>query len=108
MRRPIIPVIGILAVGAFAIGTGATAANSGSSQAPARIEASQPDAISAAKRKARKQSSGHRAYGRSQTQIACTPAGCNPIPRGCRVRPGMNPFTWNPTGFDEIVCPYYR
>lgn len=64
----------------------------------------QADDISAAKRKKRVR--GYPAYGRSQQQIACTQFGCNPIPRGCRVVPGRNPFTWNPSGFDEVVCPY--
>ena len=41
-------------------------------------------------------------------QIACTYLGCNPIPRGCRIEPGRIPFTWDPSGFDEVQCPYYR
>lgn len=41
-------------------------------------------------------------------QIACTQLGCHPIPRGCRVVPGRIPFTWDPSGFDDVVCPYPR
>jgi hypothetical protein len=41
-------------------------------------------------------------------QIACTQLGCHPIPRGCKVVPGRIPFTWDPSGFDEVVCPYPR
>lgn len=62
--------------------------------------------FSAAKRKKRAQ--GHQAYGSGGRQIACTQLGCNPIPRGCRVVPGRIPFTWDPSGFDEVQCPYYR
>ena len=70
----------------------------------------QSEAFSAAKRK--KSSStkrpGHQAYGRSGMQIACTQFGCHPIPPRCRIRTGYNPWTWDPTGFDEVVCPYRR
>jgi hypothetical protein len=97
----------LLVAGALLINTAAVPAIAGDPGHSAAIQAGHADDMSAAKRKAKKQS-GHQAYGRSGTQIACTPFGCNPIPRGCRVRPGMNPFTWNPTGFDEIVCPYPR
>jgi hypothetical protein len=65
------------------------------------------DEISAAKRKKKRQS-GNQAYGRSGTQIACTFGGCFPAPPGCRVQPGRLPFTWEPSGYDEIVCPYRR
>jgi hypothetical protein len=41
-------------------------------------------------------------------QIACTYLGCQPIPRGCRIVTGRIPFTWEPSGFDEVVCPYPR
>lgn len=61
--------------------------------------------VSAVKRK--KRASGHQAYGQGN-QIACTFLGCAPIPRGCRIQTGRNPFTWEPTGFDEVVCPYRR
>jgi hypothetical protein len=44
----------------------------------------------------------------SDQQIACTQLGCNPIPRGCRVVPGKIPFTWDPSGFDDVICPYPR
>ena len=44
----------------------------------------------------------------ADTQIACTHLGCNPIPRGCRIQTGRIPFTWDPSGFDEVVCPYRR
>ena len=37
-------------------------------------------------------------------KIACTPAGCHPIPRGCYPEPAFD-FWGNPTGFDKIVCP---
>ena len=65
----------------------------------------QTDAISAAKRNKKRQR-GHQAYGRSGQQIACTHLGCSPIPRGCRIETGRIPFTWEPSGFDDVVCPY--
>ena len=71
---------------------------------PSQAQALQADDISAAKRKKRVR--GYQAYGTAGRQIACTQFGCNPIPRGCRVVPGRNPFTWNPSGFDEVVCRY--
>jgi hypothetical protein len=41
---------------------------------------------------------------RVQGQIACTIAGCHPIPPGCHPETGYN---WDgiPTGFDVVVCP---
>jgi hypothetical protein len=87
----------------------------GAATLPARAEAPVPttsqaqtvqaDAISAAKRN-KKRVRGYQAYGTGGRQIACTQFGCNPIPRGCQVVPGRNPFTWNPSGFDEVVCRY--
>jgi hypothetical protein len=73
-------------------------------------QAYQSEAFSAAKRKKKSTAgrSGYQAYGRSGTQIACTQFGCHPIPPGCRIRTGYNPWTWDPTGFDEVVCPYRR
>jgi hypothetical protein len=44
--------------------------------------------------------------GQGQRQIACTQFGCGPIPPGCEIRTGFIPFTWDPSGFDEVVCPY--
>jgi len=44
-----------------------------------------------------------RAY-RSGRKIACTPAGCHPIPRGCYPEPDFDMWG-NPTGYDRIVCP---
>jgi hypothetical protein len=37
-------------------------------------------------------------------RIACTAAGCQPIPSGCMPVPGR---TWSglPTGYDVVVCP---
>lgn len=101
----------ILAAAGLLIGTAAIPAAADTPARPqAQFQPQQTDAISAAQRKKRKSSAraGHRAYGRSGTQIACTQFGCNPIPRGCRIRTGFNPFTWDPSGFDEVVCPYYR
>src|SRR5262245_44990325 len=98
----------LLFAGACLLGGVATPVNAGEAAKLPGIQTAHADVISAAKRKTKKPSGASQSYGRSQTQIACTPAGCGPIPQGCRVRPGMNPFTWNPTGFDEIVCPYYR
>lgn len=36
-------------------------------------------------------------------KIACTPAGCAPIPRNCYPTPGMR-WDGDPSGFDVIVC----
>ena len=40
---------------------------------------------------------------REPGQIACTVAGCQPVPPGCRPQTGYN---WDgiPTGFDIVVC----
>jgi len=38
-----------------------------------------------------------------QPQIACTVAGCNPVPRGCHPEMGYTP-DGTPTGFDVAVC----
>jgi len=38
-----------------------------------------------------------------QPQIACTVAGCNPVPRGCHPEMGFTPDGM-PTGFDVAVC----
>ena len=44
-------------------------------------------------------------YARSRgRKIACTPAGCHPIPPGCYPEPAFD-FWGNPTGYDKIVCP---
>jgi hypothetical protein len=47
------------------------------------------------------------AQNRIPSQIACTVAGCHPIPPGCRPEAGYN---WDgiPTGFDIVVCPPLR
>jgi hypothetical protein len=39
-----------------------------------------------------------------QRQIACTVAGCNPVPRGCHPEP-QRYFSGMTTGFDTVVCP---
>ena len=36
-------------------------------------------------------------------KIACTPAGCAPIPRNCYPTPGMR-WDGDPSGYDVIVC----
>ena len=39
----------------------------------------------------------------AQPQIACTIAGCQPVPRGCHPEMGYTP-DGTPTGFDVAVC----
>jgi hypothetical protein len=39
-----------------------------------------------------------------QRQIACTMAGCNPVPPGCHPEP-QRYFSGMTTGFDAVVCP---
>jgi hypothetical protein len=39
-----------------------------------------------------------------QRQIACTVAGCNPVPLGCHPEP-QRYFSGMTTGFDTVVCP---
>jgi hypothetical protein len=95
----------LLAAGVILVATSMPVA-AGKMTRPAGVEPGHTDEVSAAKRK--KRSSGKQAYGHSGTQIACTQYGCNPIPSGCRIRTGYNPWTWDPTGFDEVVCPYRR
>jgi hypothetical protein len=68
------------------------------------------DLSAQSKNNRKKRTSGRRGYDSraSGQQIACTQLGCNPIPRGCRVVPGKIPFTWDPSGFDDVICPYPR
>lgn len=93
----------IVAVAAGLIGTAALPARTEPAPAAPAVQAAADQAFSAQRKKKRTRSSGS-----SGQQIACTQFGCNPIPRGCRVVPGKIPFTWEPSGFDEIVCPYPR
>lgn len=39
-----------------------------------------------------------------QAEIACTVAGCAPVPRGCHQEPGYT-FDGEPTAFAVILCP---
>ena len=87
----------------FVLTATALPAAAGPASQAAFVEAQAHQDFSAAKRK--KAVRGYRAYG-SGNQIACTQLGCYPAPRGCRVVPGRIPFTWDPSGFDEIQCPY--
>jgi hypothetical protein len=48
-----------------------------------------------------KQARGSYAY---QPQIACTAAGCLPVPRGCYPAGGKT-FDGAPSGFDVMACP---
>jgi hypothetical protein len=95
----------IVAAAVALIDTAAAPANAAQQTQAVTAQIHTDQDISAAKRKKRVR--GHQAYGSGQ-QIACTQLGCNPIPRGCRVVPGRIPFTWDPSGFDEVQCPYYR
>jgi hypothetical protein len=54
---------------------------------------------------ARKKSKPHKGYHTHVTQprIACTPAGCIPVQRGCYPAPGRT-FDGDPSGFDVMVC----
>ena len=45
-----------------------------------------------------------RAAAAPQRQIACTMAGCNPVPPGCHPEP-QRYFSGMTTGFDAVVCP---
>lgn len=92
MPLPMLLIASALLTGAATIPAAAT-----------EVRTAQHEAFSAAKKRKK---SGQQA--RSGTQIACTPAGCHPIPPGCRIRTGFNPWTWDPTGYDEVVCPYRR
>lgn len=94
----------ILAATVALLGTAAAPANAAQKNQAGAARTPVDQDISAAKRT---RTRGQQAYGSGQ-QIACTQLGCNPIPRGCRVVPGRIPFTWDPSGFDEVQCPYYR
>lgn len=72
------------------------------------IAAGQQEFSAAQKRKKRTDKRGHNARASGGQQIACTFLGCHPIPRGCRIETRRIPFTWEPSGFDEVVCPYRR
>jgi hypothetical protein len=43
----------------------------------------------------------------AEPRIACTRAGCGPVPSGCAVRPGRDLHGNFASGgqFDEVVCP---
>ena len=94
----------------IAIAAGVVALGSRAGQRRRRRQSSPPPQIethhdfSAAKR-SKKRVRRPPGLRRSGQQIACTQLGCNPIPRGCRVEPGRIPFTWDPSGFDEVQCP---
>ncbi len=85
--------IGLARLSAPGVGQGSTTATA---------ETTQPIEVSAVKRK---RARVHRARPRPATQIACTRYGCRPIPAGCRIEAEYNPFTWDPSGFDAVVCP---
>jgi len=106
--------LSILAAGLLLVSIPALPVQSAPAVSPQGVErATDLSAQSTSKRKkAKKAKSSRRGYdsrasARGQ-QIACTQLGCHPIPRGCRVVPGRIPFTWDPSGFDDIVCPYRR
>ena len=68
-------------------------------QTAVAIEGAESVAVDfAAKRKVKQRRARYRA------EIACTVAGCIPVPSGCHQVPGK---TWDgePTGFDVILCP---
>ena len=94
--------LSILAAGLLLASTAALPAHP--SAAPAQGVERATDLSAQSKRK--KRASSNRAT--SGQQIACTQLGCNPIPRGCRIVTGRIPFTWDPSGFDDVVCPYPR
>lgn len=80
----------------IAVPVAATSAARPSATATQSIE------LSAAKRKRPR---ANRVRPQPGTQIACTRHGCRPIPPGCRIETEYNPFTWDPSGFDAVVCP---
>lgn len=96
-----------LAASFLLIGTGLPASATEAAPISSSQAQSHPMEISAARR-AKKRTKGHQAYGQSGQQIACTHLGCGPIPRGCRIETGRIPFTWEPSGYDDVVCPYPR
>jgi hypothetical protein len=51
---------------------------------------------------AKNKSKRYQAYA-AQPRIACTPAGCIPVQRGCYPAPGRT-FDGDPSGFDVMVC----
>ena len=62
-----------------------------------------PVAAHAATKHPHRMSQGARgAY--AQQQIACTPVGCLPVPRGCYPAGGKT-FDGAPSGFDVMACP---
>ncbi len=95
-----------IAIAAGVVALAAVPASAGQTPAVPAAQIETHHDFSAAKR-SKKRVRGYQAHGSGQ-QIACTQLGCNPIPRGCRVVPGRIPFTWDPSGFDEVQCPYYR
>jgi len=93
----------LVALAALAAAAGVSSGPAGAAglSAPAVAEA-----VSDQRKAKTKRQRADRAYGQGQRQIACTQFGCQPIPPGCQIRTGYNPFTWDPSGFDEVVCPY--
>jgi len=95
-----------VAAGIVALSAASFPAHAGQTDRVGGAQAYEHQEVSAAKRK-NKRVRGYQAYGSSRQQIACTYLGCNPIPRGCRIVTGRIPFTWDPSGYDDVVCPYY-
>ena len=82
----------------------AIALGSASLAKPANVQTMKPDPLTLSA--ATKKSTAVRQR-REPGQVACTVAGCHPIPPGCHPQMGYN---WDgiPTGFDIVVCTPYR
>lgn len=95
--------LALILAGGMAIGAALHAAPAvASGTTPRSAETTRPTDVSAVKRKRQR---AVRATPRTGSQIACTRFGCRPIPPGCRIETEYNPFSWNPSGYDAVVCP---
>lgn len=106
MRSSVLLAAAVGLIGTGFIGATALPARAEPVSPAATVQAAADQAFSAQRKNKKKRA--RTTTGSGGQQIACTQFGCNPIPRGCRVVPGKIPFTWEPSGFDEIVCPYPR
>ena len=91
--KPFVPIVAVAALAAFGLAASpATAASSHHHHHHYRHHAAYRHIPAQARR----------AYA-YQPQVACTVAGCMPIPRGCHPETGYTP-DGTPSGFDVAVC----
>ncbi|MEI7804826.1 MAG: hypothetical protein WCI56_05810 [Hyphomicrobiales bacterium] len=93
MRNLLLVLTGLFVLTVVAISMAAASENSRQTTASPAVTID----MSAAKQKVK------RRYYSQQTRIACTPAGCHPVPANCKP---VTAYFWDgrPTGFDAVAC----